>query len=156
MTGAGEARRTAGSVSEWQAEDMTESASQEPDPELLELWARVFEFARQGQTETLAAYVDAGIPANLTNDKGDTLVMLAAYHGHADTVRSLLERGADPNRLNDRGQSPVAGAVFKDEPEVVKALLDGGADPELGQPSALDTARMFGNEEMLTLLRPGG
>lgn len=82
------------------------------------------------------------------------MVMLASYYGHADTVRALLERGADPNRLNDRGQSPIAGAVFKNEPEVVKALLGGGADPELGQPSALDTARMFGNDEMLALLRP--
>src|SRR5699024_9900387 len=45
-------------------------------------------------------------PQNLTNDSGDTLLMLAAYHGHADTVRALLTRGADPNRLNDRGQSP--------------------------------------------------
>ncbi|EIE99431.1 ankyrin repeat domain-containing protein [Saccharomonospora glauca] len=133
---------------------MTDSVPPESDPELLELAARVFDFAREGQSETLAAYVDAGVPANLTNDKGDTLVMLAAYHGHADTVRVLLRRGADPNRLNDRGQSPLAGAVFKNEAEVVRALLDGGADPELGQPSALDTARMFDNAEMLTLLRP--
>ncbi len=134
---------------------MTDSVSPEPDDaELLDLWARVFGFAREGSAETLAAYVDAGVSPNLTNDKGDTLVMLAAYHGHADTVRALLQRGADPNRLNDRGQSPIAGAVFKNEAEVVRALLDGGADPELGQPSALDTARMFDNTEMLSLLRP--
>ncbi|MGC7099722.1 ankyrin repeat domain-containing protein [Amycolatopsis lurida] len=126
----------------------------EPDPELLELWAKVFGFARTGSTAELAAYVDAGIPVNLTNDRGDTLVMLAAYHGHAATVTALLERGADPDRTNDRGQSPLAGAVFKAEPEVVKALLAGGADPDAGQPSALETARLFGNDEMLTLLRP--
>ncbi|UJW30813.1 ankyrin repeat domain-containing protein [Saccharothrix sp. AJ9571] len=126
----------------------------EPDPELLELWAKVFGFARGGQTAELAAYVDAGIPANLTNDRGDTLVMLAAYHGHAETVTALIERGADPNRINDRGQSPLAGAVFKAEPEVVKALLKGGADPEAGQPSALETARVFGNAAMLTILEP--
>jgi ankyrin repeat protein len=126
----------------------------EPDPEMVELWTRVFGFARTGQTETLTAYVDAGIQVNLTNDKGDTLLMLAAYHGHASTVSALLERGADPNRLNDRGQSPLAGAVFKNEPEVVEALLAGGADPTSGQPSALDTARMFGNSELLALLQP--
>ncbi len=40
--------------------------------------------------------MDAGVPANLCNDKGDALVMLAAYHGHAQTVSVLLERGADP------------------------------------------------------------
>ncbi|MGI6869644.1 ankyrin repeat domain-containing protein [Amycolatopsis sp. 3B14] len=124
----------------------------EPSDEMIELWSRVFQMAREGQTETLAAYVDAGIAVNLTNDRGDTLVMLAAYHGHAGTVKALLDRGADPNRLNDRGQSPLAGAVFKNDPDVVKALLEGGADPAAGTPSAVDTARMFGNTEMLGLL----
>ena len=48
--------------------------------------SKVFNLARQGDTGTLAAYVDVGVPANLCNDKGDTLVMLAAYHGHPQTV----------------------------------------------------------------------
>ncbi|MBB3664811.1 hypothetical protein FB384_003762 [Prauserella sediminis] len=126
----------------------------EIDPELLELAARVFDFARRGETDTLAAYVDAGVPVNLSNDSGDTLVMLAAYHGHAGTVTALLRRGADPDRLNDRGQSPLAGAVFKGEADVVRVLLDGGADPHAGQPTAVETARMFGAEELLTLRRP--
>lgn len=133
---------------------MSEETSDEPDPELLDLWARVFDFARNGQTDTLGAYVDAGISADLTNDKGDTLVMLAAYHGHAATVTTLLTRGADPDRLNDRGQSPLAGAVFKAEPEVVTALLSGGADPHAGSPTAVETARMFDNAQMLALLQP--
>jgi ankyrin repeat protein len=127
-------------------------SDEEFSPEMLALWAKVFGFAREGRTAELAAYVDAGIPANLTNDNGDSLVMLAAYHGHAATVAALLERGADPNRENDRGQSPLAGAVFKNEPDVVRALLDGGADPGAGQPSALDTAKMFGNTDLLGLL----
>lgn len=135
------------------SEQEQEPNEEEPSEEMLALWAKLFDLARSGDADTLGAYVDAGVPPNLTNDSGDTLVMLAAYHGHAATVTALLERGADPNRLNDRGQSPVAGAVFKDEPEVVRALLTGGADPEAGHPTAFDTANMFGNEDMLTLLR---
>jgi hypothetical protein len=123
----------------------------EPGAEVLELAAKVFDFARQGDTATLAAYVDAGVPVNLCNQKGDTLVMLAAYHGHAQTVAALLERGADPDRANDRGQTPLAGAVFKSEREVVKELLDGGADPAAGAPSAVDTARMFGADDLVAL-----
>jgi hypothetical protein len=76
--------------------------------------------------------------------------MLAAYHGHAPAVAALLERGADPDRANDRGQTPLAGAVFKGEPEVIDALLDGGADPAAGTPSAVDTARMFGQDALVT------
>ena len=79
---------------------------QEESPELLQFAAKVFGLAREGGTETLAAYVDAGVPVNLCNDKGDTLVMLAAYHGHWQTVTVLLKRGADPDRPNDHGQTP--------------------------------------------------
>jgi uncharacterized protein len=126
----------------------------EPPADVAELAGRVFAMARTGDAASLAAYVDAGVPVNLTNDSGDTLVMLAAYHGHAEAVRALVARGADVNRLNDRGQSPVAGAVFKGEDDVVRALVDGGADPVAGHPTAVDTARMFGREDLLTVLSP--
>ncbi|MFD4138209.1 ankyrin repeat domain-containing protein [Streptomyces sp. NPDC058572] len=125
--------------------------SEVPDSEVIELATKVFDLARQGETETLAAYLDAGVPADLTNDRGDTLVMLAAYHGHAATVKALLARGAEPDRANDRGQTPLAGAVFKGEGDVIRALLDGGADPQAGTPSAADTARMFGKTDLLEL-----
>lgn len=121
------------------------------DPALVELATRIFGLARAGETEQLAAYVDAGVPVNLANDRGDTLVMLAAYHGHTEAVRALLARGADPNKPNDHGQTPLAGAVFKGETDVVRALVDGGADPTVGQPSALDAATMFGKSDLLAL-----
>ncbi|HEX4254046.1 MAG TPA: ankyrin repeat domain-containing protein [Streptosporangiaceae bacterium] len=127
----------------------------EPEPELVEFATKVFNLARAGDTVAVAAYVDAGVPVNLSNDSGDTLLMLAAYHGHPDTVRALLERGAHPGRPNDRGQTPLAGAVFKHEPEIVRALLDAGADPAAGQPSAADTAAMFGNEDFLAWFAEG-
>ena len=125
--------------------------SETPDPEVIELASKVFDLARTGDADALAAYVDAGVPANLTNDKGDSLVMLAAYHGHAAAVSALLERGADADRANDRGQTPLAGAVFKGEDAVIRALLAGGANPESGTPSAVDTARMFGKADLLEL-----
>ncbi|GAA2387422.1 ankyrin repeat domain-containing protein [Streptomyces glaucosporus] len=137
--------------------DAPTPASEEPahDPEVLQLAAKVFDLARDGDTDTLAAYVDAGVPVNLTNDKGDSLLMLAAYYGRTPTVRALLDRGADPDRINDRGQSPLAGAVFKDEEEMVRLLLEAGADPNAGNPSAVDTARMFGRDSLLKLLGAG-
>ena len=124
----------------------------EPDPEIVALATKLFSFARDGETEQLGAYVDAGVDPNLTNQNGDTLVMLAAYHGHASTVQALLARGADPDRPNDRGQTPLAGAVFKDEPEVIRALVAGGADPEAGHPSPVATAEMFGRPDLRALL----
>lgn len=107
----------------------------------------MYNAARQGDKDLLTQAITAGLPPNLTNDKGDTLLMLAAYHGHADLVRFLLQHGADPNRLNDRRQSPLAGAVFKKEDDVIEALLDGGADPEYGTPSALECISIFKQED---------
>ena len=126
----------------------------QPDAEVIEFATKLFGLAREGDAKQLAAYVDAGVDPNLSNHKGDSLVMLAAYHGHAATVSALVARGADPNRANDHGQTPLAGAVFKDEPDVITALVAGGADPEAGQPSAVATAQMFEREDLLALLRP--
>lgn len=114
--------------------------------------ARLFDMARHGDTVTLDAYVAAGVSPNLSNDKGECLLMLAAYHGHAETVTALLARGADPDRVNDRGQTPLAGAVFKGADLVVRALVEAGADPRSGTPSAVDTARTFGRDDYLALL----
>ncbi|MFG2001042.1 ATP-binding protein [Spirillospora sp. NPDC048911] len=115
----------------------------------MESATELFDLARAGQTEQLLTHVEAGVPVDLPNDRGDTFLMLAAYHGHADTVRALAARGADPERANERGQRPLAGAVFKQQAGVVRALLDVGADPAAGEPSAVDTARMFGHTEFL-------
>ncbi|WP_262285189.1 ankyrin repeat domain-containing protein [Micromonospora sp. MA102] len=125
---------------------------QELDAETLDFAHRMFDLARAGATDELAANVDAGLPVNLTNDKGDTLLILAAYHAHPETVGALLARGADPTRSNDRGQTALAAAVFRRNAEAVRALLDAGADPEHGDPSAVETARFFDLPEMLTIL----
>jgi ankyrin repeat protein len=110
--------------------------------------ARVVElamdFARQGMTEELAGFVDHGLPTDVQDHDGNTLLMLAAYRGHPETVRMLLERGADVDLRNARDQSPLAGALFKGEDEVVTLLLEAGADVDAGTPSARQTAEMFG------------
>ncbi|WP_325050843.1 ATP-binding protein [Actinomadura spongiicola] len=129
--------------------DSTAPFMAEADPAMDEFATRLFEMARAGRTAELVDYVEAGVPPNLSDDGGDTLLMLAAYHGHADTVRALAARGADPERPNDEGRRPLSGAVLKREPDVVRALLDAGADPRAGSPSAVDTARMFGSTEFL-------
>jgi len=125
------------------------------DEETLALARQLFDLARQGDAEQLAAYVDAGVPPDLTNDKGDTLLVLAAYHQHEDTVRALLARGADHARVNDRGQTALGSAVFRQSPGTVTALLEAGADPDLGGPSAVELARFFDLPEMLELLARG-
>ncbi|MDG6108171.1 ankyrin repeat domain-containing protein [Dactylosporangium aurantiacum] len=122
------------------------------DADVLDFAHRMFDLARAGDAGELAASVDAGLPVNLTNDKGDTLLILAAYHDHPPVVEALLARGADAGRVNDRGQTALAAAVFRRSEASVRALLAAGADPAAGAQSALDTARFFNLPEMLTLL----
>ncbi|TFK25122.1 ankyrin [Coprinopsis marcescibilis] len=120
--------------------------------ETLEFAGRMFDAARTGNSELLLAAVDRGLPVNLTNEKGNTLLMLAAYAGHAALTKELLTRGADPDRLNDLGQSIIAGAIFKGHTEVVTALAEVGANPRIGTPNALQTAHMFGKTEIFKAL----
>ena len=102
-----------------------------------------FDLVRAGDAETVAAYVDRGVPVDLTNANGDTLLLLAAYHEHPDLVRVLLERNADPNRVSGRAQTALVAAVFRQNLVIVEALLDAGADPSLGSPDARATAAYF-------------
>lgn len=127
---------------------MTDSLS---DEELAFLQS-MFGLARAGDTPQLVTSLDAGVPVNLTNGTGDTLLILAAYHQHTETVRVLLSRGADVERVNDRGQTALAAAVFRQEGEIVSDLLSAGADPAAGGRSALDVARFFDLPEMVALL----
>jgi ankyrin repeat protein len=117
-------------------------------PEAIALASKLFDFAREGKTAELQQYITAGIPVNLTNHKGDTILMLASYYGHLSTTKMLLDAGADPNVLNERGQSPIAGTVFKGYTEIAQTLLAKGADVHAGQPNAVDSAKMFKRVEL--------
>jgi uncharacterized protein len=112
----------------------------------------MFDLARAGDI-TLLAEVDAGLPVNLTNSAGDTLLILASYYTHPELVRGLLARGADHARVNDRGQTALAAAVFRRHEDVVSSLLQAGADPETGPRSAVAVAEFFDLPEMAALLR---
>lgn len=121
--------------------------------EALDLAAKLFDMARQGQVASLTAYLDAGIPLNMRNSTGDTFLMLAAYYNRLELVELLVARGADANILNDKGQSPLAGAVFKDYTSVARVLVDAGkADVRAGRPNALETAAMFKRWECAKLM----
>lgn len=112
----------------------------------------IFDLAREGSTEKLMLLIDQGIPADLTDPKGDTLLILAAYNGHNDTVAGLLEQGADINRLNDKGQGALTCAVFRQDEALTRLLLSKGADPHLGAQNAVAVAKMFELPELAAVI----
>lgn len=129
------------------------------DAETLEFAQKVFHLVRLGDTDILGPLLDQGVPPNLCNQKGDSLLMLASYHGHFGTARLLLEHGADPEIRNDMGQTPIAGAAYKGDLAIVKLLLERGANVEGAAPdgkTALMLAAMFNRTEVVELLLANG
>jgi uncharacterized protein len=129
------------------------------DDETLAFAARVFQYARMGHAGELADLFGQGLPANLRNDKGDSLLMLAAYNGQAEAARVILEAGGDPELANDRGQTPLAGAAFKNDLAMARLLLQHGAAVDgtgEGTRTALMTAAMFDRTAMVDLLLQHG
>ena len=62
------------------------------DERYAELQEVALEAARQGDTERLQSMLEHGLPVNLSNTEGNSLLMLAAYNDHPKTVTLLLER----------------------------------------------------------------
>ncbi|MFC8412764.1 ankyrin repeat domain-containing protein [Streptomyces coelicoflavus] len=111
--------------------------------------AIAMDLAREGDTGQLVEFVTHGLPVDVRDPAGNTLLMLAAYHGHAATVAALVRHGADPDLRNDRDQSPLAGALFKGADDVVAVLREAGADLDAGRPTARAAAAMFGRAHLL-------
>lgn len=124
-----------------------------------ELQRLALDFARQGETDSLAAMLQHGMPVNLADAKGNTLLMLACYHDHVETARLLLAHGADVDRRNDHGQTPLGGAAFKGYGEVAALLLEHGADIDADNGVGMTPimfAAVFGRTAMVEQLEAHG
>src|SRR5690554_7666102 len=94
-------------------------AEQPPlDDATLAFAERVFDMARHGAAEDLQPLLEAGLPANLCNSKGDSLLMLACYNGHPDTARLILQHGGDPELRSEEHTSEL-----QSRPHLVCRLL---------------------------------
>jgi len=112
----------------------------------------VFELARDGRTGPLGEMLDAGVPLNLVNGRGDSLLIVAAYGQHRETVQELLRRGADTAVVNGMGQTALACAVFRGNEPILLDLLAAGADPDLGSHSGIQIADQFGLPRMRAVI----
>jgi ankyrin repeat protein len=112
----------------------------------------VFELARDGLTGPLGEMIDAGVPLDLVNGRGDSLLIVAAYGQHRETVQELLRRGADTAVVNGMGQTALACAVFRGNEAILLNLLQAGADPDLGSHSGIQIADQFGLPRMREVL----
>ncbi|GAA5125360.1 ankyrin repeat domain-containing protein [Luteolibacter yonseiensis] len=127
----------------------------EEEARYAELQQLALDSARTGDVAMLVPMLDAGMPVNLADEKGNSLLMLAAYHGHLPLVRLLLESGAAPDQRNARNQTALAGVAFKGGLEIARLLVQYGADPNADQGGGrfpIQFAAMFGNPDIVEFL----
>lgn len=115
----------------------------------------IFDAVRQGDLQKVLSHIFSDGDVNLTNHKGHSLLMLAAYNGHEVLTSLLLQHGADVNSRDASGNTILMGVAFKGHVEIAQRLLAAGADPHATNPSGQDAlmfAEAFGREEMSRLL----
>ncbi len=126
------------------------------ETDVLELVRTAFAHARSGNYLALQSLLDRGLPPNVRNEKGDSLLMLASYHRHVSASILLLLRGADPELANGPdGKTPLMFAAMFDRPEMIDLLLSRGADATRTDASgntALSLACALGAEGALATL----
>ncbi len=141
-------------------EARTRAATTRPlDEQAHELLHAAFQHASTGDAAALAGLVDRGVPVDIRNHNGDSLLMLASHHGHLHATRVLLARGADAAQANDRGQTPLASVAFTGDVEMARLLLDHGAAVDgtgLDARTPLMLAAMLDRADVVTLLLERG
>jgi len=138
---------------------MNTSTTPDEERRYSELQAQALDCARTGDVETLSLMLQAGMPVNLSDHKGNSLLMLAAYHGEAAAVRLMLEHGAAVDQRNDRQQTPLGGVAFKGYADIASQLIQAGADINADNGNGMSPlmfARMFGRSDVARILAVAG
>jgi ankyrin repeat protein len=120
----------------------------------------LFEAARMGREDMIAALLQAGADIEGYNPQGHTPLILASYHGHATTTATLITAGASVDSVDrDRGNTPLMGCAFKGYPEIAAMLLANGADVNQrnsADQTAIMLAAMFARDDIVDLLLDAG
>lgn len=88
------------------------------------------------------------------NNRGETLLVLAAISGNLAIVKELLDKGASPDQKDNYGNTALHFASWYGYKVIVEALLRAGANTSLLGPNGLtafDCARQRGFSEIIAL-----
>ncbi len=136
----------------------TPDTRKQPGDELL---VRIFDHARDGQTEAVQLYLDSGYTPNIVSARGDSLLIVAAYHGHTDLIKLLLAQpgGVQVDFQNSMGFTALTGASFKGYTDIMTQLIAAGATVNhrnLSGQTALMFAALSGRLDAVKLLLSHG
>ena len=119
----------------------------------------LFQAIQSGDTVAVSRLIDDGVSADITDEEGVPVLMLATLFSDAEGVEVLLEGGADPNQADAVGATALMWAV--PDLEKVRLLIDHGADVNarsdgLGRTALLIAAGYPGTSSVLELLLDNG
>ncbi len=86
----------------------------------------VFEAARNNQTKVISHYLEQKGDPDKRDERGHSLLILAAYNGSVEAVSLLLKHGAN-TQLQDGMGTALMAASFKGFRPIVQMLLASGA-----------------------------
>jgi hypothetical protein len=67
----------------------------------------IFSFARHGRIEEIERLLDKGVPVDVRDIYGNTMLITACQNGNKRVAKAVLRRGADINARNFKGNTPL-------------------------------------------------
>lgn len=103
--------------------------------------------------ESLQVLLNAGADVNMTDQEGDTALIVAARAGDADSVNFLLDNGADIFHANQDDENALQSAIkYGDDDDCTEALVDRVSKIM----AALNKAMQEGNAAVSNVIRSVG
>jgi ankyrin repeat protein len=92
----------------------------------------VFSYARHNRIDELNGVLDRGVPVNVKDKFGNTLLCIACQNGWKRIAKAVLRRGADINAQNHKGNTPLHFAFsYGYGDSLGQYLISKGADPAI-------------------------
>ena len=126
---------------------------------LQSIFKEFIEAVRNKHLRTVKAGIDAGFKADLKDNIGDPLLMIAVFDGHYKMCELLLKNGARPNAIGLLRKTALMWAAFVNNLKMCQLLLSYGADvrqtSEIGETALLCATKSKGYELIKLLLSKG-
>ena len=89
----------------------------------------VFSFARHGRVDEIDKLLDKGIPVDVRDAHGNTILTTACQNGNKRVAKCVLRRAANINSRNNKGNTPLHYCFSYGYGETLgQYLIEKGAD----------------------------
>lgn len=115
--------------------------------------------AQSANSAVVKLLLDNDANPNLSDNRGQTPLMVRATVGDTNMIKLLLSYGADPNRADIGQETALMKAVRGRKFKAAQALIEAGADPnvqDLTGKTALEYAKISRSRRFVRLLQDAG